>query len=83
MQYIQMFGASFVYVLLRSLQQRNIAFDNFGWILPVSYLMAGVDMFVIAFLAQHGWHWQLVLSNGTGAAIGAISAMFIHRRWIK
>lgn len=83
MQYLVMFGACFVYVLLRAFQQRNVAFDNYGWIVPTSYLMASADVFIIAFISSHGWHFWLVMANGTGAMFGALSAMLLHKRWVK
>jgi hypothetical protein len=78
-----MFGACYVYVLLRAFQQRNVAFDNYGWILPVSYCMAVVDVFIVAFVAHQGWSVGIVLANGTGGFLGCLSAMFLHNRWVK
>jgi len=83
MQYLQMFGACYCYVLLRAFQQRNVAFDNYAWVVPTSYFMAGADVFIIAFIASHGWHFWLVIANATGACLGALSAMYAHKRWVK
>lgn len=79
---LEMFVACYLYVLLRALQQRNVAFDNYLWIVPVSYCMASVDIFVVAFIAHTGWQWPLVVANGSGAALGAISAMLFHNKYI-
>lgn len=78
-----MFGAMFSYVLLRAFQQRNVAFDNYAWVVPTSYLMAIVDVFIIAFVSHQGWTWPIVLSNGTGGALGALAAMKLHKLWVK
>jgi len=78
-----MFGACYVYVLLRAFQQRNVVHDNYLWIVPTSYLMATGDVFIIAFIAHAGWNIWIVLANGTGGALGCLSAMYIHRRWVK
>lgn len=78
-----MFCAMFVYVMLRALQQRNVAFDNYFWVIPTSYAMAAFDVFIIAFVAHAGWSVPIVLSNGTGAALGALCAMKFHKRYVK
>ena len=83
MQYLTMFGACYCYVLLRAFQQRNVAFDNYRWIVPTSYFMASMDVFIVAFIAHTGWSVGIVLANGTGAALGCISAMYAHHRWVK
>lgn len=83
MQIIEMFGACYLYVLFRALQQRNVAFDNYRWVMPVSYCMATVDVFIISFVAHAGWSIMVVAANGTGAALGAMSAMLFHKRFIK
>lgn len=83
MRYLEMFAACYVYVLLRAFQQRNVAFDNYGWILPTSYGMAVVDVFVISFVAHQGWSPGIVFANGTGGFLGCLSAMLLHRKWVK
>lgn len=80
---LEMFAAVYAYVMLRALQQRNVAFDNYGWILPVSMFMACADIFIVVFIAHSGWVWQLVLANGIGGCLGCLSAMWFHRRFIK
>ncbi len=83
MHELTMFGAMFAYVMLRALQQRNVAFDNYLWIIPTSYCMAVVDVFIIAFVAHTGWTVPIVIANGSGGALGALSAMWFHKRYIK
>lgn len=83
MQYLEMFAACYVYVLLRAFQQRNVAFDNYKWIIPTSYFMASADVFIVAFIARTGWHLGLVIANATGAALGCLSAMYAHHRWVR
>ncbi len=78
-----MFVAMFFYVLLRAFQQRNVAFDNYGWVVPTSYCMAIVDVFIIAFVSHAGWTLPIVLANGSGGALGALIAMKLHKRWVK
>jgi succinate dehydrogenase/fumarate reductase cytochrome b subunit len=83
MRELTMFGAMFVYVMLRATQQRNVAFDNYTWVVPTSYCMAVVDVFIIAFVAHTGWTIPIVLANGTGGALGALCAMQFHKRCVK
>lgn len=83
MQILTMFGAMFAYVMLRALQQRNVAFDNYGWVIPTSYGMAVVDVFIIAFVSHQGWTIPIVLANGTGGALGALCAMAFHKQYVK
>lgn len=83
MRYVVMFGACYVYVLLRAFQQRNVAFDNYWWIIPTSYGMSVVDVFIVAFIAHTGWSPGIVFANGTGGFLGALSAMWLHKRWVK
>ena len=75
-------GAMFVFVFLKALQQRNVAFDNYWWIMPVSLGMAAMEVYVIARIAAGGWHWALVLVIGVGAGLGALSAMVLHRKFV-
>lgn len=77
------FGASFLYVFLRSMQQRNVAFDNYGWVVPVSLCMATVDVFMIVRISNTGFDPVLVASIGIGGGIGSVLAMYIHKRFVK
>lgn len=83
MPYLEMFGAMWMYVLLRAFQQRNVAFMNYSWVVPTSYCMAVMDVFVITFVAHRGWSIGLVLANGTGGALGSLCAMYLHKRWVS
>jgi glycopeptide antibiotics resistance protein len=83
MSILTMFGAMFAYVMLRALQQRNVAFDNYAWVIPTSYCMAVVDVFIIAFVSHQGWTVPIVLANGSGGALGALCAMWFHKRFVK
>ncbi len=76
------FGASYVFIFLKATQQRNVAFDNYWWVMPTSMAMAAVEVYVIARVAQAGWYWPLVLVIGLGAGLGALSAMLFHKRFI-
>ena len=82
-QALQMFASCFLYVLCRAFQQRNVAFANYGWIVPTSYSMAVLDVFIIAFIAHAGWTPLVVFANGSGGCLGALLAIYLHKRWVK
>lgn len=79
----QMFFSCYLYVLCRAFQQRNVAFANYAWIIPISYCMAVLDVFIIAFIAHAGWTPFTVFANGSGGCLGALSAIYLHKRWVK
>jgi hypothetical protein len=83
LSYTLVFAASFGFIFLKAFQQRNVAFDNYGWVVPTSLAMAGAEVFVIANIARNGWVWPLVLVIGLGSGAGALVAMWAHRRWVK
>ena len=82
MQYLTLFFVSLGYVGLRAFQQQNVTHSKYWWVAPTSYAMAAADVFVMAFVARGGWAWQTVLANGTGASVGCLIAMWIHKRWV-
>jgi hypothetical protein len=73
----------FLYVILRALQQRNVAYDNYGWVIPTSYAMACADVFLITTVSKANWSIGLVFGYGTAGAAGALFAMWFHKRFIK
>lgn len=72
--------ASFIFIFLKAFQQRNVAFNQFAWVIPCSLAMAVVEVYVIASVVMKGWHLPLVLAIGLGAGIGAMCAMLLHNR---
>ena len=80
------FVSSFVYVAAKAFQQLNVVNDKYLWILPVSMLMAMLEVFnvgVIGYGAVHQSYLELILvgvSMGVGGAAGAILAMRLHKK---
>jgi hypothetical protein len=70
--------ASCAFVFLKAFQQRNVAFDNYIAVMPVSFLMACTEVYVIGSVARQGWHFPLVAAIGIGAGLGCIAAMYTH-----
>lgn len=81
--------AYFVYVFFKAFQQKNVAFDHYKWVMPISYGMAFMEVLVIslvAFQASKGITPDLIwfaVAIGSGGGLGALTAMWIHNRYVK
>lgn len=75
------FLAMLSFVFFKAFQQRNVAFDNYVAVLPTSIAMAATEFYVIALIVKTGYDIVLVLALGTGAGIGALVAMVLHKRF--
>ncbi|MCK5642261.1 MAG: hypothetical protein KAJ19_15755 [Gammaproteobacteria bacterium] len=82
--------AYFVFVFFKAIQQRNVAFLHYKWVLPTSYCMSTTELIVISVIALKAVNsesWMdmipMVLTVGTGGGLGAIVAMYLHNRYIK
>ncbi len=83
MAYTIAFLASFGFIFLKALQQRNVAFDNYVWIVPTSFAMAAAEVYVVANIARTGYQLGLILTIGAGSGLGALIAAVAHKRYIK
>jgi hypothetical protein len=72
------FAASFLFVLLKALQQLNVVHHKVWWVMPTSFGMATTEVFVIANVANMGWGW-IVIPIGLGGGMGCIVAMHLHQ----
>lgn len=75
------FLASFCFIGLKALQQRQVVHDEYLFIVPTSVLMAVCEVYVIHNIAVLGWSAPLVLAVGFGSGFGCLSAMFLHKRF--
>jgi hypothetical protein len=75
------FIASFCFVALKTLQQRQVVHDQYLLILPTSLLIAVCEVYVIHNIAVQGWNIPLVLAVGFGGGLGCLSAMLAHKRY--
>jgi hypothetical protein len=80
---LTVFGCSFVFVGLKALQQRNVAFDNYLWVIPTSVCMGFVEYGTIILVVNSGYSVPVLFSAGIGAGCGALSAMIFHRKYVK
>jgi hypothetical protein len=74
------FTVSFIAIGMKAFQQKNVTGHHYKLVAITSYVMTLTDITFIGLVAQHGW--DLVLSSGTGAALGMISAMALHKRFV-
>lgn len=79
-----------LYVFFRALQQQNVMFLQYWWAVLIGYAISGTEVFMVSVVAisavnAEAWIdlWPIALSMGTGSALGAVAAMFIHSRYIK
>ncbi len=72
--------ASFLFVFLKAFQQRNVAFDHYIPILPISFAMSATEIYIVSAVVVLGYSWGLVLCVGAGAGVGALVAMVLHKR---
>lgn len=80
----------FVFVFFKALQQRNVAFMHYKYVMPVSYCMSTTELLVISVVALKAVSAEspldmlpMVLTVGTGGGLGAITAMYLHNRFVK
>ena len=80
MENLYVSGAMFLFVFFKAFQQRNVAFDHYLPVVPTSMLMAATEVYVVATIAMRGYSLGLVISIGGGAGLGALLAMYLHKR---
>ncbi len=82
----------FFSVFAKAFQQRNVAFMNYWLAVPTSYILSTCDIAVYSLVAWNAvqadsfigliMHMSLmVVTVGTGGALGSISAMYIHHKY--
>lgn len=82
-------AAYFFFVFLKAFQQRNVQGLHYRMILPISYVMAATEVFVISIVAIKAVNYTslgeliaLALSIGTGGGFGALAGMYIHNKHV-
>lgn len=70
--------ATFIAVFGRAIQQLNVVHGHYLSAAITPYLIAIGDVAVVILVVDIGW-WSIPLA-GTGGAIGATCAMWLHRR---
>jgi hypothetical protein len=75
--------AMFAFVFTKAFQQRNVAFDHYWPVIPTSWAMAFTEVYVISVIVRTGYDLALVLAIGTGAGVGALGAMVVHKHMFR
>lgn len=75
--------AMFLFVFFKAFQQRNVAFDHYWPVVPVSVCMAATEVYVISVIVRTGYDPLLVGGIGLGSGVGAMLAMYLHRRLFR
>lgn len=84
--YFISFLVTFFYVFAKAFQQRNVVFDRYIAILPLSFVMAAGEYVIVALIGittvNHGIEAGigLIIANGLGGGIGAIGAILLHKK---
>lgn len=84
MVFTVLFLTGFVGVALKAFSQLNVQHDRYLWIPPVSYGMAFCEVVgitqVLTGYVQEASPMLMALALGTGAWMGCMSSMTLHRR---
>jgi hypothetical protein len=72
-------GATFLYVMLRALQQLNVVHGYYFRIIPVSLGMGFGDVLLVVLIIKTQTVW-LGLTNGVAGALGCYAAMYLTKR---
>ena len=73
---------SFAYIFLKATQQLNVVHGRYWLVWPVSILMGICEACIVIYVVKAGSIW-IGASNGVGAGLGAIGAMWVHKRTLK
>ena len=81
--YLLAFISSLLYVGSKSVQQCNVASKVYSLILPFSFIMAFLEIFIIGTISGHdGNVWWLACSLGFGGGLGSMAATYLHDRML-
>jgi len=62
------------------MQQLNVVGGHYKMVVPFSYGMAAAEVAIVLNVVAAGW--AAVPWIGTGAALGAVTGMWLHKRYI-
>jgi hypothetical protein len=70
--------ATFVYVFLRALQQKNVQGDHYWRVLPTSIGMGVGDVILVLLIVKTESLWMGV-TNGIAGGLGCMVAMYLNK----
>lgn len=77
---VELFAASFAVIFLRTLAAQAVIARKWSWIMPLSIALAAADAFIWVHIVRTGFELWPVLIYGVGSGVGALGAMWLHRR---
>lgn len=89
MVYLTIFVLGFAKVAARAFQQKNVMHDQFAAVVPISYVMAFMEIGFIGISAmsviENGYLSIIpaAIAYGTGGWMGTWSAIWLHKRLKK
>jgi len=90
MELLIIFATNFAYIFLKAFQQRNVTWMKYSPIMPTSLSMAITQVYiwrVVALRTNAGdsflQMWPIILALALAGWLGCISAMYLHKRYIK
>lgn len=73
--------ATFFRVFLLAFQSQNIINGIYVWAAITPFLIAVAEVAIVLLVVEEGW--PSVPYVGVGGSLGAVFAMYVHRRWVK
>lgn len=77
--YLIAFAASFFYVGAKSAQQLNVSHRKYLWIIPTSWCMTALEVFVVASIARDP-SLELIFWVGFGSGLGSLVVTWIYSK---
>ena len=75
------FVSSFALVFLKAFQQQNVVHENWLFVPVVSMGLAVTEVAIVLFVVSTGW--AAIPWMGTGAGLGALCAMWLHKKLFR
>jgi hypothetical protein len=72
--------ATFFLIFLRAIQQQNVIHGNYLLAAVTPYALAVAEVASVLWVVNTGW--SAIPWVGSGGALGVVSAMALHRRFI-
>jgi hypothetical protein len=72
--------ATFFLIFLRAIQQQNVIHGHYALAAITPYAIAAAEVASVLLVVSTGW--SSIPWVGTGGAMGVVSAMALHRRFI-
>lgn len=75
-----LFFSTMIFVFFKALQQQQVVAGMYLRVVPVSFCMATCEVIIVLSVVKIATLWA-ALPMGLGGAIGACTAMWLHRRY--